>query len=193
MDLFPRLYAVGGRDGSSCLRSVECFDPHTNRSDSRLAVTAVNFLCRLYFLSVIASENKPPSTGVVCVLMHHKPWIFESTVYMHLEKQCMHLEFFFSRFIKFYFVRMLFQSKSFSFCCCCCLFSWWTLPTGGTAVLPWLKGVEVWVWPRGTVSCTPSEVTMLQLHLWRLGWATVWKGKARVFNLHVSWCYFPLK
>ncbi|XP_042289209.1 kelch-like protein 5 isoform X4 [Thunnus maccoyii] len=25
------LYAVGGRDGSSCLRSVECFDPHTNR------------------------------------------------------------------------------------------------------------------------------------------------------------------
>ena len=28
---FWRLYAVGGRDGSSCLRSVECFDPHTNR------------------------------------------------------------------------------------------------------------------------------------------------------------------
>ena len=26
-----RLYAVGGRDGSSCLRSVECFDPHTNK------------------------------------------------------------------------------------------------------------------------------------------------------------------
>ncbi|GLD66966.1 kelch-like protein 5 isoform X1 [Lates japonicus] len=26
-----KLYAVGGRDGSSCLRSVECFDPHTNR------------------------------------------------------------------------------------------------------------------------------------------------------------------
>ena len=29
--LFFRLYAVGGRDGSSCLRSVECFDPHTNK------------------------------------------------------------------------------------------------------------------------------------------------------------------
>ena len=30
---FPpiRLYAVGGRDGSSCLRSVERYDPHTNR------------------------------------------------------------------------------------------------------------------------------------------------------------------
>ncbi|XP_018011963.1 kelch-like protein 5 [Hyalella azteca] len=26
-----KLYAVGGRDGSSCLRSVECYDPHTNR------------------------------------------------------------------------------------------------------------------------------------------------------------------
>lgn len=28
---FFRLFAVGGRDGSSCLRSVECFDPHTNK------------------------------------------------------------------------------------------------------------------------------------------------------------------
>ena len=26
-----RLFAVGGRDGSSCLRTVECYDPHTNR------------------------------------------------------------------------------------------------------------------------------------------------------------------
>jgi kelch-like protein 1/4/5 len=26
-----KLYAVGGRDGSSCLNSVECYDPHTNR------------------------------------------------------------------------------------------------------------------------------------------------------------------
>jgi len=26
-----RLFAVGGRDGSSCLRSMECFDPHTNK------------------------------------------------------------------------------------------------------------------------------------------------------------------
>jgi len=29
--LLYRLYAVGGRDGSSCLRSVECYDPHTNK------------------------------------------------------------------------------------------------------------------------------------------------------------------
>lgn len=28
---FLRLFAVGGRDGSSCLRSMECFDPHTNK------------------------------------------------------------------------------------------------------------------------------------------------------------------
>ncbi|MBN3311577.1 KLHL1 protein, partial [Atractosteus spatula] len=26
-----KLYAVGGRDGSSCLSSMECFDPHTNK------------------------------------------------------------------------------------------------------------------------------------------------------------------
>lgn len=26
-----RLYVVGGRDGSSCHRSVECYDPHTNK------------------------------------------------------------------------------------------------------------------------------------------------------------------
>lgn len=25
-----RLYAVGGRDGGACLRSVECYDPATN-------------------------------------------------------------------------------------------------------------------------------------------------------------------
>uniref|UniRef100_A0A8C2U425 Kelch like family member 5 n=1 Tax=Coturnix japonica TaxID=93934 RepID=A0A8C2U425_COTJA len=28
---FLILYAVGGRDGSSCLKSMECFDPHTNK------------------------------------------------------------------------------------------------------------------------------------------------------------------
>ena len=26
-----KLYAVGGRDGSVCLSSVECYDPHTNK------------------------------------------------------------------------------------------------------------------------------------------------------------------
>lgn len=26
-----KLYSVGGRDGSSCLSSVEVFDPHTNK------------------------------------------------------------------------------------------------------------------------------------------------------------------
>lgn len=31
MDHVHRLYAVGGRDGSSSLKSVECFDPHTNK------------------------------------------------------------------------------------------------------------------------------------------------------------------
>ena len=26
-----KLYAVGGRDGSACLSSIESFDPHTNK------------------------------------------------------------------------------------------------------------------------------------------------------------------
>ena len=26
-----KLFAIGGRDGSACLKSVEAFDPHTNR------------------------------------------------------------------------------------------------------------------------------------------------------------------
>ena len=34
MCVLLRLYAVGGRDGSSCLKSVECFDPHTNKWSS---------------------------------------------------------------------------------------------------------------------------------------------------------------
>lgn len=29
--IFCRLYAIGGRDGSSCLKSMEYFDPHTNK------------------------------------------------------------------------------------------------------------------------------------------------------------------
>ena len=30
-----RLYVVGGRDGSACLRSCESYDPHTNRWSPR--------------------------------------------------------------------------------------------------------------------------------------------------------------
>lgn len=26
-----RLYVIGGRDGSVCHRSIECYDPHTNK------------------------------------------------------------------------------------------------------------------------------------------------------------------
>lgn len=29
--VFFRLYSVGGRDGSSCLSSMEYYDPHTNK------------------------------------------------------------------------------------------------------------------------------------------------------------------
>lgn len=31
MFFLGKLYAVGGRDGASCLRTVECYDPHTNK------------------------------------------------------------------------------------------------------------------------------------------------------------------
>lgn len=29
--LGDKLYAVGGRDGASCLRTVECYEPYTNK------------------------------------------------------------------------------------------------------------------------------------------------------------------
>lgn len=29
--IYGRLYAVGGRDGSSCLKTVEQYDPHNNK------------------------------------------------------------------------------------------------------------------------------------------------------------------
>lgn len=34
-----KLYAVGGRDGASCLRTVECYDPHTNKWTSVAPLT----------------------------------------------------------------------------------------------------------------------------------------------------------
>ena len=38
-----QLYAVGGRDGSACLRSVESYDPHTNKW------SAVASMCKVIF------------------------------------------------------------------------------------------------------------------------------------------------
>lgn len=64
--VFLRLYAVGGRDGSSCLRSVECFDPHTNRSEAIVGwvgwgvhLARINHLLLVYFLSAVTIREAP--------------------------------------------------------------------------------------------------------------------------------------
>lgn len=46
-----RLYAVGGRDGSSCLRSVESFDPHTNRSEKNGFIWGIRIWSHALFFS----------------------------------------------------------------------------------------------------------------------------------------------
>ena len=43
---------VGGRDGSACLRSVECYDPHTNKW------TTVASLCKWVLQKIFARNNK---------------------------------------------------------------------------------------------------------------------------------------
>lgn len=48
-----RLYVVGGRDGSVCHRSIECYDPHTNKwtmrapMNKRRGGVGVSFLLRI--------------------------------------------------------------------------------------------------------------------------------------------------
>lgn len=53
-----------------------------------------------------------------------------------------------------------------------------TLNAGGPAVLPWPKGVEVWVWLPGTAFFTPSEGTTLLPRLFHPGSVTVWRGES---------------
>lgn len=65
-----RLYACGGRDGSSCHRSVESYDPHTNkwtlrapmnRRRSGVAVGVLNG-----FLYALGGHDSPASNPSVC-------------------------------------------------------------------------------------------------------------------------------
>lgn len=70
-----KLYAVGGRDGASCLRTVECYDPNINKwiqcaSMSRrrgsVGVAVVNGF--LYALGgQDAPANNPASSRFDCV------------------------------------------------------------------------------------------------------------------------------
>lgn len=65
-----RLYVCGGRDGSSCHRSVESYDPHTNkwtmrtpmnRRRSGVAVGVLNG-----FLYALGGHDSPASNPSVC-------------------------------------------------------------------------------------------------------------------------------
>lgn len=65
-----RLYVCGGRDGSSCHRSVESYDPHTNkwtlrtpmnRRRSGVAVGVLNG-----FLYALGGHDSPASNPTVC-------------------------------------------------------------------------------------------------------------------------------
>lgn len=60
-----RLYAVGGRDGSSSLSSVECYDPHTNKWELRCPMNkrrgGVGVAVCNDFLYVIGGHDAPSS------------------------------------------------------------------------------------------------------------------------------------
>lgn len=65
MIIFSRLYAIGGCDGSSCLKSMEYFDPHTNKwslcapmSKRRGGVGAASYNGFLY---VVGGHDVPAS------------------------------------------------------------------------------------------------------------------------------------
>ena len=64
-----RLYAVGGRDGSSCLRSVESFDPHFNTwsacapMSKRRGCVGVG-VCNSGYLYAIGGHDAPASNAL---------------------------------------------------------------------------------------------------------------------------------
>ena len=54
------MFKVGGRDGSACLRSVECYDPHTNKW------TTVASLCKWVVLRKIFARNNKNICPLSC-------------------------------------------------------------------------------------------------------------------------------
>lgn len=68
--IFYRLYAVGGRDGSSCLKSVECFDPHTNKWTACTAMSkrrgGVGVSTCNGFLYAVGGHEAPASNPTCC-------------------------------------------------------------------------------------------------------------------------------
>lgn len=65
-----RLYVCGGRDGSSCHRSVECYDPHTNkwtlRSPMNYRRSGVGVGVLHGFLYALGGHDCPASDPRVC-------------------------------------------------------------------------------------------------------------------------------
>lgn len=62
-----RLYVVGGRDGSSCHCSMECYDPHTNKWTMRAPMNrrrgGVGVAVANGFLYALGGHDLPASTG----------------------------------------------------------------------------------------------------------------------------------
>lgn len=65
-----RLYAIGGRDGSSCHRSVECYDPHTNKWSIRAPMNrrrgGVGVGVANGYLYALGGHDCPVSNPAVC-------------------------------------------------------------------------------------------------------------------------------
>lgn len=68
--LNSRLYVVGGRDGSLCHRSVECYDPHTNKWSARAPMNkrrgGVGVGVANGFLYALGGHDCPASNPSVC-------------------------------------------------------------------------------------------------------------------------------
>lgn len=65
-----KLYAVGGRDGASCLRTVECYDPHTNKWTSCASMTrrrgGVGVAVANGFLYAMGGQDAPANNPAAC-------------------------------------------------------------------------------------------------------------------------------
>lgn len=65
-----RLFVCGGRDGSICHRSVECYDPHTNKWTLRAPMnyrrSGVGIGVLNGFLYALGGHDSPASNPSVC-------------------------------------------------------------------------------------------------------------------------------
>lgn len=131
-----RLYAVGGRDGSSCLRSVECFDPHTNRSERRDLISgtliSVSSCCQDGSFCVTGTANpRPHLNSAFHTLISYFLGFFLLPCFPQSWRRCKSLH------------RLICNLKC----------------AGGIAALQWQKGAAASGWLPGTGFFTPSAGT----------------------------------